>query len=257
MSIFVVEFFNMITDFVFGIRPVQEVLQSGKEIDKLLIQKGIQNEAIAELAKQCQQVNIPVVQVPEEKLRRITRKNHQGVICFLSSVVFASLDNIISETYGAGKLPLVIVLDRVTDVRNIGAIARSADCAGAQALVLPQRGGARLGGDAFKASAGALSYLPVCRERSLRGALHFLQSNGLQVVACTEKGNTPIYAVDLTAPTAILMGSEEDGISPELLSLVNVKASIPMVGNISSLNVSVAAGICLFEALRQRQKKHS
>jgi 23S rRNA (guanosine2251-2'-O)-methyltransferase len=247
----------MTTDFVFGIRPVQEVLQSGKEIDKLLIQKGIQNEAIAAIADQYRQLNIPVVQVPEEKLRRITRKNHQGIICFLSSVAFASLDNIISETYAAGQLPLVIALDRVTDVRNVGAIARSADCAGAQALILPERGGARLGGDAFKASAGALSHLPVCRERSLRGALHFLQSNGLQVVACTEKGDTTIYEIDFTAPTVILMGSEEDGISPELLSLVNVKASIPMVGHISSLNVSVAAGICLFEALRQRQGKHS
>lgn len=247
----------MTTDFVFGIRPVQEVLQSGKEIDKLLIQKGIQNEAIAEMAAYCQQMNIPVVSVPEEKLRRVTRKNHQGVICFLSSVVFASLDNIISETYAAAKLPLVVALDRITDVRNVGAIARSAECAGAQALILPERGGARLGGDAFKASAGALSHLPVCRERSLRGALHFLQSSGLQVVACTEKGDTDIYSVDFTTPTVILMGSEEDGISPELLSLANVRTSIPMVGRISSLNVSVAAGICLFEALRQRQGKHS
>ncbi|MCS7018241.1 MAG: 23S rRNA (guanosine(2251)-2'-O)-methyltransferase RlmB [Cytophagales bacterium] len=247
----------MTTDFVFGIRPVQEILQSDKEIDKLLIQKGIQNQSIAELVQSCRQRHIPVVQVPEEKLRRITRKNHQGVICLLSAVTFASLDHIISQTYATGKLPLLVALDRVTDVRNVGAIARSAECAGAQALVLPERGTARLGGDAFKASAGALSHLPVCREKSLRGALHFLKNNGLQVVACTEKGTTNIYRVDFTAPTAMLLGSEEDGISTELLALADVQAFIPMVGKIASLNVSVAAGICLFEALRQRQEQHS
>lgn len=246
----------MITDFVFGIRPVREALQAGKEIDKLLIQKGIQNEAVIELAQDCRRMNIPVTEVPQEKLQRITRKNHQGVICFLSAVTFASLDHIISQTYAAAQMPLVIALDRVTDVRNLGAIARSAECAGAQALIVPERGSARLGGDAFKASAGALSYLPVCREKNLRRAMHFLQSNGLQIVACTEKGDTDIYDVDFTAPTAVLMGSEEDGISPELLALADVKAAIPMAGKIASLNVSVAAGICLFEALRQRKGKN-
>lgn len=135
----------MTTDFVYGIRPVQEALLAGKEIDKLLIQKGIQNEAVRQLAEQCRQLNIPVIPTPEEKLRRITRKNHQGVVCLLSAVTFTSLDSVVSQTYAEGKLPLLVALDRVTDVRNVGAIARSAECAGAQAIVIPQRGSARLG----------------------------------------------------------------------------------------------------------------
>lgn len=240
------------TDFIYGTRAAIESIEAGKEIDKLIVQKDLRNELILELLTLAKNHSIPVQKVPLEKLQRITKKNHQGVIAFLSSVVYASLDNVISEAYAKGETPLLIILDRVTDVRNIGAIARTAECAGAHAIVVPSRGTAQLGADAMKTSAGALNHIPVCRVENLKTTIKEIQANGIQVLACSEKADDLIYQADLTSPIAIMMGSEEDGISPEYLKLSDGHVKLPVKGNIESLNVSVATGVIIYEVLRQR-----
>ncbi|MES2733059.1 MAG: 23S rRNA (guanosine(2251)-2'-O)-methyltransferase RlmB [Bacteroidota bacterium] len=234
---------------VFGTQAVLETLRSGKEIDKLLIQRELGNNEIVKLAEE---MGIPISKVPTEKLDRVTRKNHQGVICFISAINYASLHNVLSSVYEQGKVPLLLLLDRITDVRNFGAIARTAECAGAQAIVVPTKGAAEINSDAMKTSSGALNFLPVCREASLGETLRYLQESGIQVVACTEKTEKTIYEIDFTIPTALVMGSEEDGISLEILRKADQLAKIPLVGQIGSLNVSVATGIALYEAIRQR-----
>lgn len=239
-------------DFVFGTRAVIEAIKSGKEIDKVLIQRGLKNELTHELLAVCKQFNIPVTYVPIDKLNRITKKNHQGTICYLSAVEYASLDNVVSTTYGEGKMPLILVLDRITDVRNFGAIARSAECAGVNAIVIPAKGSAQINSDAVKASAGALLHIPVCRVDSLQNSLQYLKDSGLHIVACTEKTENMIYDAKMNEPCAIIMGSEEDGIAPHLIRTADKCVKIPMIGNIASLNVSVACGIVVFEAIRQR-----
>ena len=236
---------------VFGTQSVLETLRSGKEIDKLLIQRELGNNELVRLAEER---GIPVSKVPTEKLDRITRKNHQGVICFISAIHYAPLHNVLSSVYEQGNLPLLLVLDRITDVRNFGAIARTAECAGAQAIVVPAKGAAEINSDAMKTSSGALNFLPVCREFSLTETVQYLQDSGIQVVACTEKAEQTIFDVDFTLPTALIMGSEEDGVSQELIRKVDQLAKIPMAGRIGSLNVSVATGIALYEAIRQRTK---
>jgi 23S rRNA (guanosine2251-2'-O)-methyltransferase len=237
---------------VFGTRAVLEAIRAGKEVDKLFVQIGLQNELMKELMHEVRQLQIPVSKVPMEKLHRLTRKNHQGVVAFITDVTFASLDHVISEAYAAGKIPLVVVLDRVTDVRNFGAIVRSAECAGANAVVIPSRGSAAINADAVKTSAGAMHHLPICREHNLKESLKYLKEAGLQLVACTEKTHDLLYQVDFTGPTALLMGSEDDGISPEYLKLCDARAKIPLAGQIESLNVSVSAGVILYEVVRQR-----
>lgn len=239
-------------DFIFGIRAIIETINSGKEIDKLLIQKGLGNDLIKELLKTARDHHVPVSQVPAEKLNRITRKNHQGAIAFLSAVRYASLDNIIDETYQKGKEPFFLILDRVTDVRNFGAIARTAECAGVDGIIIPSRGSAAINSDAMKTSAGALNYIPVCRVENLKSTITFLKDSGIQIVACTEKTDQSIYELNFNQPIAILLGSEEDGISPEYLKLSDFKGKIPMAGQIDSLNVSVSAAVAIFEAIRQR-----
>lgn len=242
-------------EMIFGTRAVMEAIQAGKEFDKLFLQKGLRNELTQELLTLIQNHKVPVSKVPVEKLNRITKKNHQGVIGFLSAVSYASLDNVISECYRQGKDPLVILLDRVTDVRNFGAIARTAECMGVHALVIPSKGSARISGDAMKASAGALSIIPVCREDNLKKTIQYLQSSGFRVIACTEKAEAPIASVDMQGPIAIMLGSEEDGISEEYLKLANEKAMIPTTGRIASLNVSVAAAIVLYEVMQKRAQR--
>jgi 23S rRNA (guanosine2251-2'-O)-methyltransferase len=237
---------------IFGTRTVIEAVQAGKELEKVLIQKGNRNELTGELLQLLRQRQIPYTTVPLEKLNRVTRKNHQGTIAFLSAITYASLDNIINEAYAQGQEPFLVILDRVTDVRNFGAIARSAECLGAQALVIPAKGSARISGDAVKASAGALHHIPVCRVENLKETLIFLQESGIRVVACTERASQPCYTADLKGPLALLLGSEEDGISPAYLKFTNAQLGIPMKGNIASLNVSVATSIFLYEVLRQR-----
>lgn len=241
-------------DFVFGIRPVLEAIKSGKEIERLLIQKEMNSAQAGELFSLIREHHISVQKVPVEKLNRVTGKNHQGVIAFLSAVSYTSIENLVPFLFEQGKNPLILILDRITDVRNVGAIARSAECLQAHALVVPARESAQLNSDAVKTSAGALNYLPVCRENNLLQTVRFLKESGLQIIACTEKGAEFTDACDFTLPTAIIMGSEENGISIDLLRHADVLAKIPLSGKVESLNVSVAAGIILYEAQCQRLK---
>ena len=238
--------------FLFGTRAVMEAISAGKELDKVLVQKNLNNPLIRELLTTARDNRVPIQRVPVQKLNRYTRKNHQGVVCLLSAISYGSLDHIISQCFSEGRTPLIAMLDRVTDVRNFGAIARTADAAGVDALVVQLTGHAQITGDAIKTSAGALNYLPVCRVGSMQRSIKELQLSGLQVVACTEKANDLIYDIDLTGPTVLLMGSEENGINPELLNLCDHQVKIPMAGKIASLNVSVATGLVLFECVRQR-----
>lgn len=245
---------NITTDFIYGTRAIIEAIESGKELDKLLIQKDAKNELTAELLKLCRDMSIPAQRVPIEKLNRVTRKNHQGAIAFMSSVAFASLDNLISEAYQKGESPFFIILDRITDVRNFGAIARTAECAGVHGILVPSRGSAQIGSDAMKTSAGALNYMPICRSENLKVTIKSLKENGIQIVACSEKADQTIYETDFSVPVALLMGSEEDGISPEYLKLCDAHAKLPIQGQIDSLNVSVATGVISYEVIRQRIK---
>jgi 23S rRNA (guanosine2251-2'-O)-methyltransferase len=240
-------------DMIFGTRAVIEAIRSGKEIESLLVQKDLQNDLIKELKETAAEHGVPFVKVPVEKLNRVTRKNHQGVVCFLSPITYASLDNIVNEAYAQGRMPLLIILDRITDVRNFGAIARTAECLGVDALVIPSRGSARINSDAMKTSAGALNFIPVCREANLKHTLRYLQDSGIQVMACTEKASTEVWDSSLQGPVALLMGSEEDGISPEYLKMADGQIKIPLQGKVASLNVSVATAMCLYEVIRQRQ----
>ena len=236
-------------DIVFGIQSVLETLRAGKEIDKILVQRELGSLEVLEFARMR---GVPVQKVPSEKLDRITRKNHQGVIAFVSAINYAKLENVVADVYEKGQVPLLLVLDRITDVRNFGAIARTAECTGVHAIVIPTKGAAQINADAMKTSSGALNFLPVCREENLYLTIKYLQNSGIQVVACSEKLSKNMYEIDFTVPTAIIMGSEEDGISEELLRSVDELATIPMTGRVGSLNVSVATGVVLYEALRKR-----
>jgi 23S rRNA (guanosine2251-2'-O)-methyltransferase len=243
-------------EMVFGVRAVIETIRAGKEIDKLLIQRELSSSPlIAEVLQAANEFNIPVSRVPLQKLDTITRKNHQGAIGFISAIRYVSLHNVLSGIFEEGKTPLLLLLDRITDVRNFGAIARTAECAGVHAIVIPSKGAAQINSDAIKTSSGALNFIPVCREENLKETLNYLQQSGLQIVACTEKGDKTIYDVDYTAPTAIVLGSEEDGISQDLIRKADHLAKIPMSGNIASLNVSVASGVVVYEVIRQRSKQ--
>jgi 23S rRNA (guanosine2251-2'-O)-methyltransferase len=239
-------------EILFGIHPVIEAIRAGREIERILIQKEQNTPNLSELISEAVARKIPYTKVPLEKLNSITRKAHQGIICFISSVTYASLDNVITDAFQSGKIPFILVLDRITDVRNFGAIARTAECCGVHAIVIPSKGGAQINSDAVKTSAGALSHIPVCREENLKNTLTYLKESGLQIVACTEKAEKDLTAFDYTVPLAILMGSEEDGISAEYLKKADAEVKIPLVGKVQSLNVSVAAGMVLYEAMRQR-----
>ena len=237
---------------IFGVRPIMEAIKSGKTIDKLFIQKGLHNDLFAELWKLVRLKRINYKHVPIEKINRLTRKNHQGVFAFISPIDFHNIEGIVPALYEEGITPLILVLDRITDVRNFGAIARTAECAGVDTILIPEQNAAAINADAIKTSAGALHKITVCRTWNLKLALQFLKDSGLQLIACTEKTQDNMYNPDYTLPTAIIIGSEEDGISPELLKLCDRKAKVPMNGEIASLNVSVTAGVILYEALRQR-----
>lgn len=242
------------TSSIFGIRPIIEAIEAGKTFDKVFIQKGLHNDSFAELWKLIRLNRIPYKHVPVEKLNRLTKKNHQGVFAFISPIDFFDIEEIIPTLFTEGKTPLILVLDRITDVRNFGAIVRTAECAGIDAILLPEQSTAAINEDAIKTSAGALFYVKIARTWNLKQSLHFLQESGIQLVACTEKTKDKIYQPDYTLPTAIIMGSEEDGISAEFLKMCNDRVKIPMLGKTESLNVSVATAIILYEAIRQRNK---
>lgn len=238
-------------DLAFGIHAIYELIQAGKEINRILVARDIKNEGLKELISLARQKEIIVQEVPKEKLNGLTGKNHQGVIAFVSPIEYQRLDNVLPMLFESGKTPLLLVLDRITDVRNLGAIARTAYCAGVDALVLPMRDSASVTGDAMKTSAGALASLPVCREASLERVVDYLLESGVQVIAASEHAKDAYYDIDMTLPTAILMGSEEDGISPALLRKATHLARIPIVGSVGSLNVGIAAAVMLFEVVRQ------
>ncbi len=236
---------------VYGMRPVIEAIIAGKEIDKIFMQQGLKGEQVPELRKLINEHNIPFQYVPIEKLNRLVRGNHQGIACFVSPIAFQPIENLLLSVYEKGETPLFVVLDRITDVRNMGAIARSAACAGAHGLIIPEKGGSPVNADAMKASAGALSILPVHRSPNLKNTLDYMKESGLKIVAASEKGNKNYYESELTGPLAIIMGSEEDGVSGEYLRRCDEVLQIPIRGSIESLNVSVAAGILLFEVVKQ------
>jgi 23S rRNA (guanosine2251-2'-O)-methyltransferase len=242
---------------IFGTRAVIEALESGKEIEKILLQKGLSNELYHQLRAALKGQTIPLQFVPPEKLKRVTTGNHQGVVAYLTEITYYNAEDLLTQIFEKGKIPFVLLLDRITDVRNFGAIARTAECAGVDFIIIPTRGAAQINGDAIKTSAGALHRIPVCREENLKQTLEYLKESGLQIISCHEKTDTLIYEADYTKPTLLIMGNEENGISGEYLKRSDVQVKIPMPGKIASLNVSVATGIVLFEAVHQRAAKIS
>jgi 23S rRNA (guanosine2251-2'-O)-methyltransferase len=246
---------NSEKEMIYGTRAVMEAIKAGREIEKVYIQAGLNNDLIKELINLAKAGGVPFSFIPQQKLNRLSTKNHQGVICMLSAVQYVPVENLIDKAYAEGRAPFFLIVDRITDVRNFGALARTAECAGLDGIVIEEKGNAPVTGDAVKTSAGALSYLPVCRVRDLGKTLKLLQENGIQVIACTEKAEKLLYELDLKVPTALVLGSEEDGISEDLLRIADAQAKIPMKGKISSLNVSVAAGVAIYEVVRQQLLK--
>jgi 23S rRNA (guanosine2251-2'-O)-methyltransferase len=231
-----------------------EALKSGKEIEKILIQKGLRGEGFQQLHTLMREMEIPIQFVPLEKLDRMTRQNHQGVVAMISEITYQKIEAILPFAYEQGKVPLVLVLDHITDVRNLGAIARTAECSGVDAILIPEKGSAQVNQDAIKTSAGALYKVPVCRHHSAKESVMFLKNSGLKIIAATEKANSDYTDVDMIQPLALILGSEESGISAELLGIADELIQIPIMGEIQSLNVSVAAGVILYEILRQRKQ---
>lgn len=230
----------MDNNLIFGIRPVVEAIEAGREIEKLYIRKGAEGQLMTELRDLCLRHRVRVQEVPVEKLNRLVRGNHQGVVAQIAAIAYVQLDDIL-ERVPDDETPLVVVFDGVTDVRNFGAIARSAECAGAHGLIAPLKNSAPVNAEAIRASAGALTTIPVCRVGSIRNTLKTLQAEGFQVVAATEKSRKLLYDADLRRPTALVMGAEETGISKEVLKLCDERLAIPLIGRIESLNVSAAA----------------
>jgi 23S rRNA (guanosine2251-2'-O)-methyltransferase len=245
-------YFEPKTDFIFGIRAVIEAINFDKDIDKIIIRRGLRGDLSHELMALVRQKGIPFQMVPDEKLNRITAKNHQGVVAFMSAISFSPLEEIVPRLFETGQQPLLLALDGVSDVRNFGAIVRSAECAGVHAVIIPEKGSARIGADAIKTSAGALLKVPVCRVNSMKKALQFLQMIGIQIMAATEKGARYYFDASFLSPACIVMGSEDTGISDEVLRLADALVKIPVLGKIESLNVSVAASVLIYEAVRQR-----
>lgn len=229
-----------------------EAIRAGKQIEKIMIQSGLTNDLIKELITTAKEHKVSYTFVPIEKLKRLSAKNHQGVVCMLSSVSYAKLENVVDKAFSEGRDPFLLILDRVTDVRNFGAIARTAECGGVDAIIVAEKGSAPIASDAMKTSAGALNHIAVCKERDLKQTIKQLRESGIKIVACTEKTNNKIYDVELKGPIALIMGSEEDGVSEELIRSADDLVKIPMLGKIGSLNVSVAAGIAVFEVVRRR-----
>ncbi|MEC7260361.1 MAG: 23S rRNA (guanosine(2251)-2'-O)-methyltransferase RlmB [Bacteroidota bacterium] len=239
-------------DIVFGTRPVLEAINSGKTLEKLFIQKNLKKEILEKIKSKLSNKKINISYVPKEKLNRITKKNHQGIICYISPISYQPIEEIIQRVFEKGKDPFVIILDRITDTRNFGAISRVADASGVDAIIIPEKESAIITSDSIKTSAGAINYIPICKVKSLRSTANFLKESGLKLVSCTEKGDKKFYDADLTSPCCIILGSEKDGISNSLIDISDERLNIPMKGNVESLNVSSSASVILFEVVRQR-----
>ncbi len=241
---------------IIGRQPLIEAIQSGQDIDKILFQKNISGESIGEIRALAKAKNIPIQQVPPEKLLSITRANHQGVIAFAALVQYMDLQQVIDHVVQLGEVPLFVMLDGITDVRNIGAIARSAVCCGAQAIIIPDKGVGALNEEAMKSSAGALAKINICRVNSLMKAVDQLHLNGIKAFASDMTAEKNLHQLDLTGPSCLVMGSEDKGVFPPLMKICDEKVKIPMTGNFESLNVSVASGIMLYESMKQRLFSH-
>jgi 23S rRNA (guanosine2251-2'-O)-methyltransferase len=229
-----------------------EAINAGREIEKIFLLNNLHPAKLADLKKAATILKIPFQFVPKEKLNKLIRQNHQGVVAFVSPITYARVEDLVPGLYEAGKTPFLLILDKITDVRNLGSIARTAECAGVDAIILPSRGSALINADAIKTSAGALNKLDVCRAPNLKDTIQFLKNSGIAVVAATEKADKNVYQTDFKKPVAVIMGSEEKGVSEAYLELCDDVVKIPMLGETQSLNVSVATGIVLFEAVKQR-----
>jgi 23S rRNA (guanosine2251-2'-O)-methyltransferase len=237
---------------IYGRHPVMDAIKNGMSVDKVILSQIVKGEFEKELRKLCKLADIPLQVAPKERLEKITKKNHQGIIGFLSHIKYLQIEDVFPMIYDKGETPLIIVLDGVTDVRNFGAIARSAEASGAHALIVPNKKTAQINAEAIKASAGALSTIPVCRTASLGNAVDYLLMNGVQVIAAGLQGKSYLHELDLTIPTAIVMGAEGEGIRPHIMRKANEVFKIPMKGQTDSFNVSVATGIILYETGKQR-----
>lgn len=238
---------------IFGIHPLLEALEAGREIDKVMMRRGLRTEESARILALARERSVPVQFVPEERLGRLTQRQHQGVIAFISEIEYTPLEELVARVYEEGRTPFIVLLDGLTDVRNFGAIARTAECAGVDALVIPERGSVSVTADAVKTSAGALHRIPVCRVSSIAAAVGLLQSSGVRVVAASEKAEERYTETALQLPLGLVMGAEDHGVSTDVLRMADSITRIPQVGVIGSLNVSVAAGILIYEAVRQEQ----
>ncbi|WP_418602520.1 23S rRNA (guanosine(2251)-2'-O)-methyltransferase RlmB [Hwangdonia sp.] len=237
---------------IFGIRAVIEAVNAGENVDKVFLQKGLKGELFSELESLLNRNSINKSYVPVEKLNRLTKKNHQGVVAQISPIEFHDLETLVMSVIETGKTPLFLLLDQISDVRNFGAIIRTAECTGVDGIIIQKKGGAPVTGDTIKTSAGAVFKIPICKVDHIKDAVFYMQASGIKVIAATEKTNDTLYDVSFTEPCAIIMGSEGRGINPSTLKVVDAKAKLPILGDIESLNVSVACGAFLYEVVRQR-----
>ena len=238
--------------YIYGIHAVLEALEAGKDIDKVFLSKTLNNETAQEITNRARALRVPVQRVPVQKIDRITRRNHQGVLAMMAAVTYYRLEDMVPQMFDNGENPFIVVLDGVTDVRNFGAVARTCECAGVSAIVIPDRESVSVNADAVKTSAGALNYLPVCREHNLVNAVKLLRDSGFKIVGTSDKSQMPYTGAGYTGPVAIVLGAEDKGISPEIMKLCDTQVLIPEFGHINSLNVSVAGGIMIYEVVRQR-----
>ena len=237
---------------VSGMRPVMEAIDAGKQIDKIFVQSNLDGKLAQELKAKIRESGVPMQYVPVEKLNRLSEGNHQGVVALMSAIEYKVFLNVVQPILDRGETPFVVLLDHVTDVRNFGAIVRTAECAGVDAVIVPDKGGAQINEDAIKCSSGALLRMPICREGNFKTLLNLARQLGMQICAATEKGATEYTCVDFTKPTMLVMGAEDTGISNEVLKMSDVRAKLPICGEVQSLNVSVAAGVFMYEMRRQR-----
>ncbi len=240
------------TQYIYGVHAVLEAFEAGKDIDKILLSKTLNDETAKEISEKARALRVPVQRVPVQKIDRITRKNHQGVLAMMAAVTYYQVEDLVPQLFDEGENPFFVVLDGVTDVRNFGAVARTCECAGVSAIVIPDRESVSVNADAVKTSAGALNYLPVCREHNLVKAVRLLRDSGFKIVGTSDKSQMPYTKGNYTGPVAIVLGAEDKGISPEIMKLCDTQVLIPEFGHINSLNVSVAGGIMIYEVVRQR-----
>ncbi len=242
------------TQMIYGRHPIIDAIHSGTSIDKIFLQERTRGDFEKEIRQLAKKHNIPIRVLPKERMKRITGKNHQGVIAYLALIPYYQIEDVVPTLFEKPKPPLLLLLDGVTDVRNFGAIARSAECTGVDAIIIPQKGTAQINADALKTAAGALTKIPICRQKSLVNTVEYLKMSGIQVLASALQASSPIQELDFTLPTTIILGSEDKGVHPSILKLSDQKFLIPQMGTGNSFNVSVAAGITLYETMRQRLK---